>query len=398
MDTIKHKQSEIRINSEDALQLLQKMLKRGFFRPDSPLTSTSTRYSQHAYTYPDNDIDDMNDFIKSSKIDLPACDSDLIISACDGSHGNDIGQGCVMTRDFLTSQIRNRIDCKYGGRASMQLMASEMKVAVRDVNQCVVELCKKEKSCLRAVGMEVMTDAYLFKKCQDLQQIIKDRESIHNIANDWNLPLQFTLDAIQSRMNIDGLFLGIKLTVDSDGAKQLLTNNYEQIMLRKVEELLLKVKVPTKLCELTNQIRLDSHQVLQHVKHLCSNKILDGSLRADESNASNFSTVFGAVYIPSQYEENQKKDTLDFFDFNRYASPEKTGMSKKCLDECISKHNVSNRESVSICFTFCYDCRLTQFVSFTVTSNYFKRVRSSSRFDNKIPIFDRRFHRSTVVH
>jgi len=88
-----------------------------------------------------------------------------------------------------------------------------------------------------------------------------------------------------------------------------------------------------------DQIQLEQMKILHHVKELCQNSVLQGSLHVDDSSSSS------AVYTPDCYEREQEKEVIGFFDTNGYVTLRrhgtKVGMSKKRLEECILKHNVS---------------------------------------------------------
>ncbi len=319
------------VSEEGALEFLQKMVSKGLFHSESQLLPSSDDCS-----YPDNDIEDMKKFIHREKKEYYADDCDLIF--CEDENG----QQYVMTRQHLTSQIFQLVNDS--GRISLQDVCTNTHVIMKDVKRSVTHLCDLEDSDMHNVGSEIVTEKYLDDKCHELEKNIKRRLQILDIAKDWNLPLQFTLETIEKRMDLEGIFSGIKLTVNCNGTKQLVTAAHEKENLRQVEELLKGVEAPTKMGEVMENIQLDPIQVLQHVKFLCNNKTLKGSLHVDDTNVINLSTAFGAFYTPDSYEKNQEKEALSFFDANgfiAYLQAEQMGISHKMLDQCILGYNVS---------------------------------------------------------
>ena len=384
--------SKVVVGNESALRLLNKMMKNGLFH--------DTQQNHYLYSYPDNDIDDMNRFINKAKNEFHPDDCNLIFPQAYGS--DDEGRNYIMTRKYLSSQIFERVN--ESGRISLQGISSDMHITIQDVQQSVRELCDMEDSCIHNIGVEVITEKYLDEKCQELRNSIEYRQLIHDVANEWNLPLHFTLEAINKRINMNGFFNGMHLTEDCDGAKQLVTNNHEKNMLSRVEDLLGSVKAPKKMGEVMENIQLDPIQVLNHVKNLCQNKSLKGSLHVDESNSINVSTAFGAVYTPICYEENQEKGIMSFFDTNGYVTlhhGDQAGMSKKWLDECILRHNVSKITTYLLVHLISehtvqvpHSINLLHIIA---ESNRSKGMPDSSRYNYESPVFDRGFCRGPII-
>ena len=183
--------SKVVVGNESALRLLNKMMKNGLFH--------DTQQNHYLYSYPDNDIDDMNRFINKAKNEFHPDDCNLIFPQAHGS--DDEGRNYIMTRKYLSSQIFERVN--ESGRISLQGISSDMHITIQDVQQSVRELCDMEDSSIHNIGVEVITEKYLDEKCQELRNSIEYRQLIHDVANEWNLPLHFTLEAINKRINMN---------------------------------------------------------------------------------------------------------------------------------------------------------------------------------------------------
>ena len=266
-----------------------------------------------------------------------------------------------MTREFLTSQVSKRVI--QAGKISLQTLSSEMNTTTQNVQQSVNQLCLKgdeydvSGSGIHQIGVDVLTTKYMDEKCKMLGDTMKDQDKhrvlIHDVAMDWNLPTQFTLEQIQQRIHVTGIdsdtspstyFHGIHLTVDSDGSKQLITYQYENELLDSVKGVLEKVEGPTKMCQIFKSIPLNPAQLLNHVKHLCHEEHLDGSLHIDESSTNVSAASIAAIYTPSFYEKKQEEEILSFFQANGFVTMDhgdQFGLSKKRIVECILQ-NVSD--------------------------------------------------------
>ena len=121
--------SRLVVGNEEALKLLRKMVKLGLFHEHSKQEHSSVSASESS-SYPDENIDDMHKFINRTKNSFHEDENCGLIMSNDLVSGSGSGSapssssGCVMTREFLTSQVSKRVI--QAGKISLQTLSSEM--------------------------------------------------------------------------------------------------------------------------------------------------------------------------------------------------------------------------------------------------------------------------------
>lgn len=236
--------------------------------------------------------------------------------------------------------------------------ADEFHVDMENIKDAAEMLCSEKRedgddnvSANYIVGMDLVNGRYLNKMCQMLVQEMSDVKCAQDIAHEWNLPLQFTIDVLERRVTEGGFFDGMKLIENGDGTKQMVTRLHEGKMLAALDDLLQNAKVPLKLSDVVLKVAsLEPRQILAHIKAQCETNIYAGTLH-QESISSAMTTNLSAMYVPDVYEHEQESKIIAFFDTNGYVTlrhGDNVGLSKKRLMECILKHNVSTRRSTSL--------------------------------------------------
>ncbi len=217
----------IQVSDDDAIQLLQKMIQYGYFQDEEPVTV------EDAIHY-DDTMEDMKRYRSSARTQYSLDDSYLIFT-------NDNDR--CMTREFLKNEIKQIVRSR--GKISMNVLASELDVNF-DVQILAHELSQDE--AIHLIGRNLFTDEYLDGQFQQLHKDLQvcKYKIISEVANEWNVPLQFTFDAIVARSDKCHDMVIIK---DDNGVKRLMTKDYENQLLQQVQSFLENVSEPVKVCK-----------------------------------------------------------------------------------------------------------------------------------------------------
>ena len=347
------------------MRLLNRMVQEyGFFQPSSPGASTRTPSVDDCYaTYPDDTIEDMHKFKARKTSERLSTQSSTLVFAKIGKSTNvDDGTCCAMTTNNLQTQIQECLLKR--GRMPFRDLADEFHVDMENIKGAAEMLCSEKRedgdddvstNHIHIVGMDLVNDRYLDKMFQTLVQEISDVKCAQEIAHEWNLPLQFTIEVLEKRVTKGGFFDGMKLIENGDGTKQMVTHQHEEKMLAALDDLLQNAKVPLKLSDVVLKVAsLDPRQILAHIKAQCETKSYAGTLH-QESISSATITNLSAMYVPDAYEQEQESKIIAFFDTNGYVTlqhGDNVGLSKKRLVECILKHNVSTRRTTYLSVMF----------------------------------------------
>lgn len=337
------------------MRLLNRMVQEyGFFQPSSPGISTRPPSVDSYAAYPDDTIEDMHKFkARKTSERLPTQSSTLVFAKIGSSTNVDDETCCAMTTNYLQTQIKECLSKR--GRMPFRDLADEFHVDMENIKDAAEMLCSEKREdgddgvpVNHIVGMDLVNDRHLDKMFQTLVQEIPDVKCAQEIAHEWNLPLQFTIEVLEKRVTKGGFFNGMKLIENGDGTKQMVTHQHEEKMLAALDDLLQNAKVPMKLSDVVLKVvSLEPRQILAHIKAKCETKFYAGTLH-EESISSAMTTNLSAMYVPDAYEQDQESKIIAFFDTNGYVTlrhGDNVGLSKKRLVQCILKHNVSTRRS-----------------------------------------------------
>jgi len=381
--------TSISITNKEVTSLVNKMISLGYFHhPKSCDGDDHDDNQADDYGNDDNDdhdkydatIESMRKFqseIKNKNTFHTDLNCDILLPQPQQQQQEQQQQIFCMTKSYLEKLLYSKVEKE--GHIKLSTICNTINLPLEDIQYAAKNIISSNSNSkpkgdnevvIYMVKKELFTNWYLYKSLESMIVPKLKKEGsmlISELASCtyMNLPVDFILEVIenvlkrqhhnnheQSEKNdhdIDVSLgwikqLGVKLILSKDGAKILVTNNYEMLKGEEVKKLLLDVREPIKLHDLTLNIDWDSHHILEHIQLLCENQELDGEIHLDSSSSS---SAAGAIYIPNSYKKNQTDFIESYYQINGYVTVEqaaKAGISIKRLEKCIL--NIQNHQAI----------------------------------------------------
>mmetsp|Transcript_9172 Transcript_9172/g.17271 ORF Transcript_9172/g.17271 Transcript_9172/m.17271 type:complete len:908 (-) Transcript_9172:1566-4289(-) len=359
------------ISTESLMDLLNKMVMRGYFHP--PKSATTQARCDLDYTTHNNNNNNINknknkvddgqaiQHIHSSQnngIQYSIADSVIVLPAL--SNNNVVRQArdhqlFVLTKEHLAVEIQKCIE--EIGRISVADLSVKFHLSTEDIyssTRMMIGRMKNKDAMIHIVGNEILNDEYLDVFFQGQLNItsIWEKKLVQDIALECNLPLQFVMSAITKRIQ-EGLLVGVKFMTLWDGTTQIVTLQYEEKMFQELDDLVQNAQEPMTMASILNEVQLEPNAVSNHIRSQCGNNILNGYLQEDSSSCI-VTNPMSAVYVPRSYTVGQEEEVISFFYATGYITferGEQLGLSKKRLTEVILM-NIPQAVILSKCLVF----------------------------------------------
>jgi hypothetical protein len=286
----------LEISSEGAQELLELLIRRGYFEEEEDTASTDAKI------VPITQDDDLETFRASQKI--------LNNEKCQTYSGSGIieassSSGCLYYSPKGLAVAVEKALVDFGGRSNCSNIATKCQVEADQIWK-LESLLTREFSIQR-LGPELVHTSYWNDLRSKIQQDLQAKGSLSmsDLASKYSLSMTVLLQNC-----IDQLEGANRITLNH--ARMLVTDAFQESLIKEIVEYFQSIEEPVTMTSASNEHGWDPDYVLDVLKSKEASGSLKGDLHVDEASTST------ALYTPHIYNQKQNQELIDFVTLNGY--------------------------------------------------------------------------------